>query len=141
MSKTGIMVCGHGSRNQNAAREFATVAEGLRARYPDEMTIVIQHTYWNLEVGDNAFEIDLSFDADGKTLTISDNGSGMTKEEIASGSQTIIIFMVCLFFVYMLLAAQYESYLLPLPVILSLPAGIFGSFLFLQLFHQFFFLC
>lgn len=32
---TGIMVCGHGSRNQNAAREFATVAEGLRARYPD----------------------------------------------------------------------------------------------------------
>lgn len=33
--KTGIMVCGHGSRNQNAAREFATVAEGLRARYPD----------------------------------------------------------------------------------------------------------
>jgi sirohydrochlorin cobaltochelatase len=35
MSKTGIMVCGHGSRNQNAAREFATVAEGLRARYPD----------------------------------------------------------------------------------------------------------
>jgi hydrophobic/amphiphilic exporter-1 (mainly G- bacteria), HAE1 family len=59
--------------------------------------------------------------------------SGMTKEEIASGSQTIIIFMVCLFFVYMLLAAQYESYLLPLPVILSLPAGIFGSFLFLQL--------
>ena len=35
MSRTGIMVCGHGSRNQNAAREFATVAEGLRARYPD----------------------------------------------------------------------------------------------------------
>ena len=35
MTKTGIMVCGHGSRNQNAAREFATVAEGLRARYPD----------------------------------------------------------------------------------------------------------
>ncbi len=35
MSKTGIMVCGHGSRNQNAAREFATVAEGLKARYPE----------------------------------------------------------------------------------------------------------
>jgi sirohydrochlorin cobaltochelatase len=33
--KIGIMVCGHGSRNQNAAREFASVAEGLRARYPD----------------------------------------------------------------------------------------------------------
>ncbi|PWV98977.1 sirohydrochlorin cobaltochelatase [Hoeflea marina] len=35
MEKIGIMVCGHGSRNQNAAREFATVSEGLRARYPD----------------------------------------------------------------------------------------------------------
>ncbi|MBW3095748.1 sirohydrochlorin chelatase [Pseudohoeflea coraliihabitans] len=35
MSKIGIMVCGHGSRNQNAAREFATVAEGLRARHPE----------------------------------------------------------------------------------------------------------
>ena len=35
MTRTGIMVCGHGSRNQNAAREFAAVAEGLRARYPD----------------------------------------------------------------------------------------------------------
>ena len=34
-ANTGIMVCGHGSRNQNAAREFATVAEGLKARYPD----------------------------------------------------------------------------------------------------------
>ncbi len=33
--KTGIMICGHGSRNQNAAKEFATLSEGLKARYPD----------------------------------------------------------------------------------------------------------
>jgi len=59
--------------------------------------------------------------------------SGMTREEIESGNQAIYIFMICLVFVYLLLAAQYESFLLPLPVILSLPTGIFGSFLFLQL--------
>ena len=34
----------------------------MMERYPDEMTIVVQHSYWNLEVGENAFEIDLSFD-------------------------------------------------------------------------------
>lgn len=60
--------------------------------------------------------------------------SGMTREEIASGSQVIYIFAICLLFVYLLLAAQYESFLLPLPVLLFLPIGIFGSFLFLQLF-------
>ncbi len=59
--------------------------------------------------------------------------SGMTREEILSGNQAIYIFMICLVFVYLLLAAQYESFLLPLPVILSLPAGVFGSFLFLQI--------
>ncbi|MEN7547569.1 efflux RND transporter permease subunit [Rapidithrix thailandica] len=59
--------------------------------------------------------------------------SGMTREQIESGNQAIYIFLVCLFFVYLILAAQYESYFLPLPVILSLPAGIFGSFLFLKL--------
>ncbi len=59
--------------------------------------------------------------------------SGITREQIASGSQTIFIFIICLVFVYLLLAAQYESFLLPLPVILSLPTGIFGSFLFLKL--------
>jgi len=57
--------------------------------------------------------------------------SGVSREEIKSGNQAMIIFAVCLFFVYMLLAAQYESYLLPLSIILSLPAGIFGSYLFL----------
>ncbi len=53
--------------------------------------------------------------------------SGMTREQILSGNQAIFIFIICLIFVYLLLAAQYESFLLPLPVILSLPAGIFGA--------------
>jgi len=59
--------------------------------------------------------------------------SGMTREEVLSGNQAVYIFSICLLFVYLLLAAQYESFLLPLPVILSLPAGIFGSFLMLHL--------
>jgi HAE1 family hydrophobic/amphiphilic exporter-1 len=59
--------------------------------------------------------------------------SGMTREEILSGNQALYIFALCLLFVYLLLAAQYESFLLPLPVILSLPAGIFGSFIALKL--------
>jgi HAE1 family hydrophobic/amphiphilic exporter-1 len=59
--------------------------------------------------------------------------SGITREQIESGNQAVYIFLLCLVFVYLLLAAQYESYFLPLPVILSLPAGIFGSFLFLKL--------
>lgn len=60
--------------------------------------------------------------------------SGMTREEILSGNQVIYIFAICLLFVYLLLAAQYESFLLPLPVLLFLPTGICGSLLFLQLF-------
>ncbi|WP_336515100.1 efflux RND transporter permease subunit [Pollutibacter soli] len=59
--------------------------------------------------------------------------SGMTREQILSGNQAIWIFMLCLLFVYLLLAAQYESFLLPLPVILSLPVGIFGALFFLWL--------
>ena len=59
--------------------------------------------------------------------------SGMTREEILSGNQAMYIFALCLLFVYLLLAAQYESFLLPLPVILSLPTGIFGAFLSLKL--------
>ena len=54
--------------------------------------------------------------------------SGLTKEEISSGGQSVIIFGLCLLFVYFLLAAQYESYLLPLSVILSIPVGVFGVF-------------
>ncbi len=54
--------------------------------------------------------------------------TGLTKEEITSGGQSVIIFALCLIFVYFLLAAQYESYILPLAVILSIPTGIFGVF-------------
>ena len=59
--------------------------------------------------------------------------SGMTREEILSGNQAAVIFLISLVFVYLLLAGQYESFLLPIPVILSLPAGVFGSFLTLKL--------
>lgn len=55
--------------------------------------------------------------------------SGMTREEILSGNQTIYIFGLCVLFVYLLLAAQYESLLLPFPVLLCLPVGIFGSYI------------
>lgn len=54
--------------------------------------------------------------------------SGLTKEEITSGGQSVIIFGLCLVFVYFLLSAQYESYILPLAVILSIPTGVFGVF-------------
>ncbi len=54
--------------------------------------------------------------------------SGQTREELSSGGQSVIIFMLCLVFVYFLLAAQYESYILPLAVILSIPTGILGVF-------------
>ncbi|RAW00437.1 efflux RND transporter permease subunit [Pseudochryseolinea flava] len=57
--------------------------------------------------------------------------SGMTREELGSGSQTSIIFLLSLLFVYFLLAAQYESYILPLAVILTVPTGILGVFAFI----------
>lgn len=56
--------------------------------------------------------------------------SGMTREEINAGGQTIFIFMLCLVFVYFLLSAQYESYMLPFAVLLSLPVGLAGAFIF-----------
>ncbi|TWR29452.1 efflux RND transporter permease subunit [Mucilaginibacter pallidiroseus] len=59
--------------------------------------------------------------------------SGQTREEISSGGQSAIVFMLCLVFVYFLLSAQYESYILPLAVILSIPTGIFGVFVVLGL--------
>ncbi|MFI2743314.1 efflux RND transporter permease subunit [Zhouia sp. PK063] len=55
--------------------------------------------------------------------------SGMTREEIGSGGQSIIIFILSLLFIYFLLAAQYESYILPWAVILSIPTGVLGVFL------------
>ncbi len=60
--------------------------------------------------------------------------SGMTREQVISGNQALYIFALCLLFVYLLLCAQYESFLLPLPVLLCLPAGIFGAFIFLKVF-------
>jgi hydrophobic/amphiphilic exporter-1 (mainly G- bacteria), HAE1 family len=60
--------------------------------------------------------------------------AGITRDEVLTGNEAIYIFAICLIFVYLLLSAQYESFLLPLPVILSLPTGIFGAFLFLWLF-------
>src|SRR5690606_26250048 len=59
--------------------------------------------------------------------------SGMTREQILSGNQALYVFALCLLFVYLILAAQYESFLLPLPVILSLPAGVFGAFFLLKI--------
>lgn len=60
--------------------------------------------------------------------------AGISADEVARGNEAIYIFLICLIFVYLILAAQYESFLLPFPVILSLPAGIFGAFLLLKLF-------
>lgn len=60
--------------------------------------------------------------------------AGISADEVARGNEAIYIFLICLGFVYLVLAAQYESFILPLVVILSLPAGIFGAFLFLKLF-------
>jgi hydrophobic/amphiphilic exporter-1 (mainly G- bacteria), HAE1 family len=58
---------------------------------------------------------------------------GLTREEQTAGSQTTWIFVMSLVFVYFLLAAQYESYILPLAVILSVPTGLLGVFAFINL--------
>ena len=61
--------------------------------------------------------------------------SGMTREEQnSSASSTAVVFGLCLLFVYLLLSAQYESYILPLSVILSIPLGLMGSFVFAKIF-------
>lgn len=60
--------------------------------------------------------------------------AGISKDEEGRGNQAIYIFLICLGFVYLVLAAQYESFILPLAVILSLPVGIFGAFFLLKLF-------
>jgi len=57
---------------------------------------------------------------------------GLSYDEASRGNESIYIFVVVLIFVYLVLAAQYESFLLPLAVILSLPVGIFGSFFLLK---------
>ncbi len=59
---------------------------------------------------------------------------GLSYDEARRGNESVWIFAVVLVFVYLVLAAQYESFLLPLAVVLSLPAGVFGSLLLLKLF-------
>ncbi|MDR7212390.1 efflux RND transporter permease subunit [Flavobacterium piscis] len=61
--------------------------------------------------------------------------SGLTREELASGSETIFIFILCLVFVYFLLSAQYESYILPFAVLFSIPFGLAGAYLFSIIFR------
>jgi len=59
--------------------------------------------------------------------------SGQTREEsTTSGSTTAIVFLLCFVFIYLLLSAQYESYILPFAVLLSVPFGLLGSFLFIH---------
>lgn len=58
---------------------------------------------------------------------------GITREEAGSGSNTVIIFGICIIFVYLILCALYESLLVPLAVMLSVPFGLMGSFLFAKM--------
>ncbi len=58
---------------------------------------------------------------------------GLSKDEVGRGNEALYIFLIVLAFVYMVLAAQYESFILPLAVILSLPVGVFGALLLLKL--------
>ncbi len=58
---------------------------------------------------------------------------GLSYDEAAKGNEAVYIFLIVVAFVYLVLVGQYESFMLPLAVIISLPIGILGSFLFLQL--------
>lgn len=60
--------------------------------------------------------------------------SGITREETQSSSNTVIIFVICILFVYLILCALYESMFIPMAVILSVPFGLMGSFLFAKCF-------
>ncbi len=57
---------------------------------------------------------------------------GLSKDEVGRGNEAVYIFLVVLIFVYFVLAAQYESFIIPLSVIFSLPAGVFGAFMLLK---------
>lgn len=59
--------------------------------------------------------------------------AGISKDEVDQGNQAILIFIICLVFVYLILSAQYENFILPLAIITCLPAGICGAFIFLKL--------
>src|SRR5690606_1368814 len=58
--------------------------------------------------------------------------AGSSRDQAIAGNESIYIFLICLLFVYLLLAGQYESFLLPMPVILSLPTGVFGAYFLLS---------
>ncbi|MBE7179451.1 MAG: efflux RND transporter permease subunit, partial [Mucilaginibacter polytrichastri] len=58
---------------------------------------------------------------------------GLSKDEVGRGNEALYIFLIVLLFVYFVLAAQYESFILPFAVILSLPVGVFGAFLLIKL--------
>lgn len=58
---------------------------------------------------------------------------GLSKDEVGRGNESLYIFLIVLGFVYLVLAAQYESFIIPLAVVCSLPAGVFGSFLLLKM--------
>ena len=60
--------------------------------------------------------------------------SGLTREEAKASNTTAVIFALCIIFIYLILSAQYESYILPLAVVLSVPFGLAGCFLFTMLF-------
>lgn len=57
---------------------------------------------------------------------------GSSREQANAGNEAVYIFLICLLFIYLLLSAQYESFVLPLAVILSLPTGVFGAFFLLS---------
>lgn len=60
--------------------------------------------------------------------------AGMSREEASAGQHTIYVFAICIIFIYLILCALYESLFMPLAIILSVPFGLMGSFLFAQLF-------
>ncbi len=60
--------------------------------------------------------------------------SGLTRQEAQSSNSTALIFVLCIMFIYLILSAQYESYILPLAVVLSVPFGLAGAFGFTQIF-------
>lgn len=59
---------------------------------------------------------------------------GMSREEASSGSTTTLVFVICVVFIYLILCALYESLFIPIAVILSVPFGLAGSFLFAKMF-------
>lgn len=54
--------------------------------------------------------------------------AGISRDEVNAGNEAVWIFLICLFFVYLILAGQYESFFLPIPVLLSMPGGLLGAY-------------